>query len=87
MKLWKSVDEFTKIRDWYYNKSDCQMIYFFFYTATIFKYALFFIFKAMIATNLLDGTYITLAAMKDFRNNFMRYNFSSMFITDEIIFV
>uniref|UniRef100_A0A915PSY1 Amino acid transporter transmembrane domain-containing protein n=1 Tax=Setaria digitata TaxID=48799 RepID=A0A915PSY1_9BILA len=28
--------------------------------------------QAMVATNLLDGSYITLAAMKDFRNNFMR---------------
>ncbi|KAL3990398.1 Sodium:neurotransmitter symporter family protein [Acanthocheilonema viteae] len=31
--------------------------------------------QAIIATNLLDGTYITLAAMKDFRNNFMRDTF------------
>ncbi|KAM3727437.1 Sodium- and chloride-dependent neutral and basic amino acid transporter B(0+) [Dirofilaria immitis] len=31
--------------------------------------------QAMIATNLLDGTYITLASMKNFRNNFMRDTF------------
>ncbi|CAG9532913.1 unnamed protein product [Cercopithifilaria johnstoni] len=31
--------------------------------------------QAIIATNLVDGTYITLAAMKDFRNNFMRDTF------------